>query len=137
MKSRTIALGACMALLVVPALAFAGQRPPADTSYAETGTSNIATTSSKTDKKGGAKKVDLGVGVYECGNSVPFSINGLKISKRGEYSFADRVKNLAGQKYDLLIEGQFKSAKKAVEKVTIAKGKCEKTVKVTLKRQKG
>ena len=131
----TVATAAIALLLVIPAIALAGQRPPEDAQYAESGGTTSATTHADSDGNGQAEKVDLNNGIYECGNNVPVGIDNLKISKKGTYKFDGKAKNLAGQKVDLKVRGKFKSAKKLVQKTTIHKGKCEKTVKVVMKRQ--
>lgn len=116
---------ACAAMLALPAIALGGERPPDDTTYQD-GSYQATSTD-------GGKKVDLGVAIYECDNPVPFSLEGLKVSKQGEYSHEGMTKNVAGEKYDLTVEGEFKSAKKAVQKTTIKKGGCKETEKVTMK----
>ncbi len=134
-KRFTIA-GAVMAMmLVIPALALAGERPPEGTQYAKTGSTTFATTHADSDGNKKAEKVDLANGIYECGNNVPVAIDNLAINKKGKYKFDGKTKNLAGQKVDLRIRGTFKSATKLVQKTTIYKGKCEETVKVVMKRQ--
>ncbi len=131
----TVAAAAVAMLLVIPAMALAGQRPPEDTQYAKAGSTTFATTHGDSDGNNRAEKVDLADGIYECGNNVPVEIDDLKISKKGKYKFDGKTKNLAGQKVDLEVHGTFKSAKKLVQKTTIRKGKCEETVKVVMKSQ--
>ena len=116
---------ACLGLMAVPAVALGGVRPPDDTTYQDGG--SVATTTN------GGKKVDLGVAIYECGNPVPFSIEGVKVSRKGKYAHSGRTKNVAGDKYDLTVKGEFKSKSKTVQKVTIEKGSCKKSEKITLK----
>ncbi len=136
MDSKRIAL-VCVSIgmLIVPAMALAGKRPPEGATYTKTGTSNIATTKADKDGNSAAEKVDLSVAAYECGNGVPIGIDGVKINKKGKYKFAGKAKNLAGQKVNLKVVGTFKSAKKLVQKTTVYKGNCEATDKVVMKRQ--
>lgn len=136
MNSKHLAImSVSIAMLIVPAMALAGKRPPEGTTYTKTGTSNIATTQADKDGNSAAEKIDLSVGAYECGNSVPISIDGVKISAKGKYKFSGKAKNLAGQKVDVKVVGTFKNAKKLVQKTTVYKGKCEATDKVVMKRQ--
>lgn len=136
MNSRRIALvAASIAILVVPALALAGTRPPEGANYAKTGTSNLASTHTDKDKNSKAEKVDVSIGIYKCGNQVPVSLNNLKINGKGKYSFKGKAKNLAGQKVNLVVKGEFKNKNKLVQRTTIKSGNCKKTDKVTLKRQ--
>lgn len=136
MNLKRVALtSVCIAVLLMPALASAGTRPPEDTQYAKTGTSNFATTQAEKDRNSVAKRVDLAIGAYECGNNVPVMIDGLKINRKGKYSFSGKVKNLAGEKVDLKVRGVFKTANKLVQRTTVYKGRCEETTKVVMKRQ--
>ena len=136
MTRKLTTVFAVTAALAMPALALGGtyKKPPEETQYSKTGTSNNAMTAAESDSNNVAKKISISVAIYECGNSVPFTIDDIKI-KKGVYKVDGKYANLASQKYDLAVKGKFKSANKIVEKLTISKGKCTKSIKVKLKRQ--
>ncbi len=126
MKTKAKLTIACVTLLVLPAVALGGERPPGDTSY-RAGTNVLTTTS-------GGRQVDVGVAIYECRNRAAFKLEGLKVSRRGTYSFRGRAKNVAGDPYRIAVRGRFKNARRARQKTTIKKKRCEAFERVTLKR---
>lgn len=118
---------ACVILLVLPAVALGGSRPPDDTTY-RAGTNVVTTTS-------GGRKVDVGVAIYQCRNQAAFKLEGIRISRRGTYSFRGRAKNVAGDAYRLSIRGRFKNDRRARQRATIKRKGCEATERITLKKE--
>lgn len=125
MKTKLKLSIACATLLALPAVALGGSRPPDDTSY-RAGTNVVTTTS-------GGRKVDVGVAIYECRNQAAFKLEGIRVSRRGIYSFRGRAKNVAGDAYRLSIRGRFKNDRRARQRTTIKKKRCEATERITLK----
>lgn len=137
MKFKRLALVCAIAALALPALAFAGGKPPEGADYMAPGGTTAAQTEADKDSNKVAEKIDISVGIYGCGNNVPFMVEGLAIKKRNGdyvYRYKGKTKNLAGQKFDLKVKGKFKSAKKIVEKATVSKGNCSESEKFKLKK---
>jgi hypothetical protein len=122
---------ALLVLLVLPATALGGVLPPEDENWQD-GTS-VVSTPLDDDDNDVAEVLFFSVFIKKCGSVAPFDPEGSEtISPEGKFSFKDKIKNLAGERYKLTVKGEFKSPTEVVEKVTIKKGKCEKTKRLTL-----
>lgn len=128
---RKIGLGVVLALLSVPAVAFGGVLPPEDSDWQDG--ENVVSTPRDEDSNDVAEEVFLGIFIEKCGSVAPFDFDDSHaVSPTGTFSFSGKVANLAAQQYKLTIKGEFVSATKVVEQVTIKKGKCKKTKQFTL-----
>lgn len=130
MKTK-IGLGLVLTLLAVPAIAFGGVQPPEDSDWQDG--ENVVSTPRDEDSNDVAEEAFLGIFIEKCGSVAPFDFDDSHaVTTAGMFSFSGKVANLAAQQYKLTIKGEFVSAAKVVETVTIKKGKCKKTKQFTL-----